>query len=180
MSSLPSPHLQIQYLPFLWVFNWHLGEWELLDPAAPFLSARGWQNGRFDCGGTALCLGSGSRGSWACAGSRARSCSSLTEQLLESRSLQKLVEKRPPSPVPVEPQGTPAEGSKAEPAAARVLPGRAALPRTAPGNWQAGFLQVCTRSAGFIAVMVDLPSPAWGLSCGFSFQSGLSGAGMQL
>lgn len=36
-----------------------------------------------------------------------------------------------------------------------------------------GLLQVCTKSAGFIAVVVDLPSPAWRLSSDFSFQFGL-------
>ena len=63
MSFLPSPHLQD--LRFVWVFNCHLGEWELMDPAAPFLSAfcaRGWLNSPFYCWGAALRLGSGTGG----------------------------------------------------------------------------------------------------------------------
>lgn len=57
------------------------------------------------------------------------------------------------------------------------LLGRAVLCSTAPVHL--GLLQVCTKSAGFIAVVVDLLISAWRLSCYFSFQFGLSGVQMQ-
>lgn len=53
-SFLPSPHSQIQDLPFLWMFSWHMGEWELVAPAAPFPSAFhacGWLKNHLCCWG---------------------------------------------------------------------------------------------------------------------------------